>query len=339
MTDKNKVVEDVATAAGQTLQTKSAAMSGILAMVSAMSHEELMQWWPDAQALAADISPSAAAQNQASIQMKPSAAMSGTMKEETDVLFEGESLSEDARLKVAVLIENAVDVRAAIIREEIEEQYRERLVEETVKIQEELVDKIDSYATYAAEQFVEKNQVAIESTIKVERANRLIEGLSALMAECGVEISEDKIDVVESLESKVADLQDKLNEMVDDNVELHRSLTALSALNIFRESTEGLTAIETEKFKKLVEDVDVDVDPADLRRKLDIIREAHFGKSGSKAKSASADLAEQMTSPETAPAPLNEETQKKISDPRVARYADAISRASSDRYARGPYAR
>lgn len=143
MTDKRKRVEEDmnGTAAAQTLQTKSAAMSGILAAISSMSHEELMQWWPDAQALAANINPNAAAENAASIQMKPSAAVAGAVKEETQVLFDGESISEEAQGKISTLIENAVDVRVSIIREELEESYREKLVEEALKIQEDLIEK------------------------------------------------------------------------------------------------------------------------------------------------------------------------------------------------------
>ena len=340
MTDKRKRVEEDmnGTAAAQTLQTKSAAMSGILAAISSMSHEELMQWWPDAQALAANINPNAAAENAASIQMKPSAAVAGAVKEETQVLFDGESISEEAQGKISTLIENAVDVRVSIIREELEESYREKLVEEALKIQEDLIEKIDSYATYAAEQFVEKNQVAIESTIMVERAKRIVEGLTSLVAECDLTLTESEIDAMESLRLEKRELEDKLNEQLEESIALRRTVTAMSAMNIFNEVSEGLTPIETDRFKKLVEDVDVDIDHGDLREKLKIIREAHFKKS---AKTSSTGLAEQMESTEGAPQSLTEEnTKTEIEDPRIARYADAIKRASADRrYARGPYAR
>lgn len=324
--------EAAVTAAAATIQTKSAMMSGVLAAMSSMSHEQMMQWFPDAMTLASSVSDGAAAQNQASIAMKPTGAVSEAIKEETAVLFEGEDLSEEAREKFATLIEHAVDLRVAIERQTIQEEFDEKLVEQVAQVQEELVDKVDSYATYAAEQWVEKNEVAIESTIKVERAAKLVEGITALMAECGVEIPADRVDAFEALEAKVAELEEKINEQTDDLVEARQALQSVRAMEIFREVSEGLTLIETEKFKKLIEDVDIDGDLGALQKKITVIREAHFKKA--EKKNDGAGLKEAA---DAQPENLNEGVnapEKKIEDPRIAAYSRAISRSTSKRYMR-----
>lgn len=321
--------EAAVTAAAATIQTKSAMMSGILAAMSSMNHEQMMQWFPDAMTLAASVSDGQADQNQASIAMKPTGAVSEAIKEETAVLFEGEDLSEEAREKFATLIEHAVDLRVAIERQTIQEEFDEKLVEQVAQVQDELVEKVDSYVTYAAEQWVEKNEVAVESTIKVERAAKLVEGITALMAECGVEIPADRVDAFEALEAKVAELEEKINEQTDELVGARSALRAVEALEVFREVSEGLTLIETEKFKKLVEDVDVDGDIDAVRRKITVIREAHFRKAEKKA-----DGQGLTEATETRPENLTEGVDRKIDDPRIAAYSRAISRSTSRRYSR-----
>lgn len=331
--DKKTVVEDVeqvGTPAAQSIQTKSAAMSGILAAMASMSHEQMMQWFPDAMELANQINPGAAEMNAGSIQMKPSDAVGGAMKEETESLFDGESITEDSKFKIVTLIESAVDLRVAVERQALEEDYQVKLVEETVRIQEDMIDKVDKYATYAAEEWVKKNEVAVESAIKLERAEKLFSGIMGLLKECSLDVPDEATDVVATLESRVEELTSALNEQTEKTIEAVTELKARDALDIFKDVAEGLTQIETEKFKKLVEDVDVDGDQEDLRKKITIIREAHFKKA---PEPKSANLAEAMVQFEE---PEKVITEQAITDPRVARYADAISRASS-RYSRGPY--
>lgn len=332
---KEVVAEEAQTAAAATLSTKSAMMSGILQAMSTMSHEQMMQWFPDAMALASSIGNGQAAQNQASIAMK------GTpIKEDVTALFEGEELAEEAKDKLVTLIEHAVSLQTTILREELEESYRVKLIEEAVKIQEQMIEKIDSYATYAAEQWVEENSVAIDNTIKLRKADKLLEGLTQLFQEIGYEVPDEKVDLLAQMESEIAELNQKLNDQVAETVQMREKLVAQTALGIFDAVSEGLTEIETDKFKKLVEDIDVDVDPADLEKKLRIIREAHF--KPTEKKDPARALAESMTRPrpethiETEDGKvITEETlveDKKV-DPLIERYATAISRMSN-RYGR-----
>lgn len=342
MADKKaKKVETVnedapVTAAAATLATKTAAMSGILAAMSTMSNDQMMEWFPNAMQLAADIANDDAAKNAASIAMKPSAAVGSAVHEDVASLFEGESLTEDAQAKIGTLVEHAVELRSTIERERLQEEFQVKLIEESAKIQEELVDKIDSYATYAAEEWVKENRVAVESAVRVERADRLMEGLESLFRECGVTIDEDKRDAFEELSQRVVDLESKLNESMEERVNLAEEVKTGRALLLFKEVSEGLTPIETDKFKKLIEDVEIDGDFVQLRKKLTVIREAHFRE---KKSSAVTGLNEETVQTERE---LVEEQTKKsevktFADSRIAAYADAITKASGNRYSRGPY--
>lgn len=318
------VSEEAQTAAAATLATKSAMMTGVLQAMSTLSHEDMMKWFPDAMALAASISPGAAAQNQASIAMKPTG-----LKEDVGILFSGEDLAEEAKDKIVTLIEHAVDLQVAIAKEALDESYAVRLIEEVSKVQEQMIEKIDSYATYAAEEWVSKNELVIENTFKIRRAEKLIEGLKALFAEVNLDVSEDRVDVAEALESEVEELKGKLNEAVEANIAVRNEMVAMRAMSIFESVTKGMTLIESDKFKKLIEDVDVDVDPEVLERKLTIIKEAHFraGEGGER-------LAESIS--EASPQVLTEELTESVDDAAkapvdrvVSSYADAISRTTN----------
>lgn len=325
MADKQKKInEEGATPAADTLKTKSAMMTGVLQAMSAMNHEQMMQWFDDAMALAGGVPDGAAAQNQGSLQMKPSAA--APVQEDVKELFSGDDLTEEAQDRILTLVEHAVSTQVAIEKVRLEEEFETRLVEETAAIQEQMVEKIDHYVTYAAEQWVEKNELEIESSVKVARAERLLSGLANLMAECYVEIPEEKEGILESLQSQVDELKGKLDEAVEDSVTLREELTATRAMSIFREVSEGLADTEVEKFKKLVEDLEVDIDPNSLRQKLRIIREAHFRKS---RKVEAEKLAEGLTEEQVSPVEETTLVEERHADPRVNRYADAISRASA----------
>lgn len=311
-------INEDGTPAAATLKTKSAGMSGVLAAMTGMSHEDMMKWLHDAVQMPGLAT---AAQNAASIKAKGSA-----VKEDVKSIL-GDELNEETIEKVAVLIENAVDVQSALARAVLEEEFA-TLFEEVVTEQlGELAEKVDEYVTYAAEHWVEKNQVAIERTVMVEKAERLIGGLMALMAEAGIDVPEDQVDVVAEMADKIEALEAKLEEAVGDNIDLATKIDELEAAEVFRQVSEGLALTEVERFKKLVEDVEIGGDPDDLKKKLEIIRNAHFKES---RQPVSTGINEQVDvdADEVQPEP------KRVvgADGRIDRLADALSRASVNRY-------
>jgi hypothetical protein len=322
--NKKKVEEEGQTPAASTLQTKSAVMSGILQAINAMNHEQMMQWFAGSQELAQTIGGDQAAQNAGTVQMKPSdaAVHFGGMREDFQNIISGDDLNEELKERLTVLFENAVNVRVSLVQAELEEQVEAKVSERTEALREEITEKVDQYVTYAAEQWVEKNEVAIESTLKVERAEKLFQGLTKLMAECAVELPEEKVDVVEELTKKVEELEAKLNEQVDETIAYKEQFEAVQALRVFDEVSEGLPLTDVEKFKKLVEDVEITSDAVDLKKKLSIIREAHFPKDGARRTGKEGLTEAQEVAPvEPAKTPLNED--------RLSAY---LSRASNRRY-------
>ena len=126
----------------------------------------------------------------------------GSMKEDVDALFNGESLSEEFRTKATTIFEAAVK---EVISEELkrfEKAYSETLEEEIKEIQESLASDVDDYLGYVVENWITENEVAIESGLRNELTEEFMSGLRNLFLENYIDIPEDKINIVEELSSR-----------------------------------------------------------------------------------------------------------------------------------------
>ena len=80
-----------------------------------------------------------------------------------NALVEGEELSEDFKAKAATIFEAAINSKVSEISEQITAQYEEKLVEEIASIKEELKDRVDSYLEYVADEWLQENELAVQS--------------------------------------------------------------------------------------------------------------------------------------------------------------------------------
>jgi hypothetical protein len=188
-----------------------------------------------------------------------------TIEESIANMFEGMDLSEEFKDKVTLVFEAAVNeaatAKANAIVEEIEAQLQEELEASIEEITEELVENLDSYLDYVVNEWMEKNEIAIESGIKVVMAESLMDGLRELFSEHNIEIDDETVDVVAGLEEQIEELSNQANEVINENIELAREVAALRAELVFEEITEGLTVSQKERLKTLSEKLDYfDVD-------------------------------------------------------------------------------
>ena len=175
-------------------------------------------------------------------------------------MFEGMDLSEDFRSKVTLVFEAAVNETAnARVAEEVaalEEEFEESLNESVAEAMDEIVENLDSYLDYVVNEWMEENEVAIESGIKVEMAESLMDGLKGLFTEHNIEIDEETVDVVAGLEEQVDELHEQANEVINENIALVKEIASLKAGVVFEEVSEGLTVSQKERLKTLSEKLD-----------------------------------------------------------------------------------
>jgi len=203
------------------------------------------------------------------------------MKEEFDIeedvnaLLHGEDLSEEFQEKARIIFESALRSKVNEIRESLEVQYEDKLVEEVQVIKEELEERLDAYLEYVAEEWVDENTLAIETGLKEELTESFLGGLKQLFEEHYVEIPEEKYDVFENMVGKLDDMETKLNEQIEKNIQLNKRLSESVADRIFDEISEGLAATQKEKLASLSESVEFESE-TEYRGKLETLKESYF---------------------------------------------------------------
>jgi hypothetical protein len=204
-----------------------------------------------------------------------------SIDESIAAMFEGLDLSEDFKSKAAMVFEAAVNeaatAKAHEITENLEEEFELKLTESVNDAMEEIVENLDSYLDYVVSEWMEENAVAIESGIKVEMAESLMEGLRELFAEHNVEIDEETVDIVSELENEVAEAIEAANEAINENIELAKEVAYLRAESAFNDIAEGLTVSQKERLRTLSEKLDVsDIDV--YAEDLETLKESFFKK-------------------------------------------------------------
>ena len=242
--------------------------------------------------------------------------MKEKMKEDIDALFADDStISEEFKSKVSTIFEARVQDRVIQIEEETEERYAGMLEEAVESIKQDLTEKVDDYLSYIVEQWMEENQIAIESGLRSEMTEDFIAGLRNLFAEHYIDVPAEKVDLVDELAGKVEELETKLNEEIERGVSFAKALVESRKKEIAGEVCEGLIATQVEKIKSLAESVEFSTED-EYKEKLETIRENYFP-SGIK-KASESQLQEEVTD--------GSEKQVVSNDPYVAAVANAISK-------------
>ena len=200
------------------------------------------------------------------------------VKEHVDALVAGDdSLSEEFKQKAATVFEAAIKSKVKEIAEDIQADYDKKLTEETSKSKDELVEKVDSYLAYVVEEWMKENELALERGIKGEIAEDFIGGLKKLFEDHYIDVPDEKYNVLEDQSSKIEELNKKLNESIEKNVELSKENGKLQRQDIIDEASKDLAETQKEKFNKLAEEVEYS-NEGDFKSKVATIKESYFGK-------------------------------------------------------------
>ena len=165
------------------------------------------------------------------------------------------------------------------IAEEMEADYKQRLEQESAEAKKELTEKVDGYLSYVVEEWMKENEIALERGIKGEIAEDFISGLKKLFAEHYIDVPDEKYNVLEEQSSKIEDLEKKLNEQIEKNVELNKSNSEHNRKEIMAEVASDLADTQKEKFAKLAEEIEYS-SAEDFKKKCETIKESYFGNKG-----------------------------------------------------------
>ena len=199
------------------------------------------------------------------------------VKEDVDALVDGEELSEEFKEKAATIFEAAVKSKIRSEVERIVDESKESKDAEVEAFKEEMTEKVDTYLNYVVEEWIKENELAIERGLKGEIAEDFISGLKQLFEDHYIDVPDEKYDVLEAQSEKIAELEERLNEEIQKNVEGKEAKNTLVREQVISEVSEDLADTESEKFKSLTQDVEFS-DEESFKEKLNTLKESYFPK-------------------------------------------------------------
>ena len=200
--------------------------------------------------------------------------------DDVNALLGGEELSEEFKAKAKTIFETALKTKVAEVRKLLEQQYAEKLGEEIIEAKDALAERVDSYLEYVADEWFTENQLAVENGLKEELTQSFLGGMKSLFEEHYVQIPEDKYDVLESMVEKLDDMESKLNEQIEKNINLNKRLAESVADGILDEVSEGLASTQKEKLASLAESVEFESEN-NYREKLETLKQSYFAQKSS----------------------------------------------------------
>ena len=195
--------------------------------------------------------------------------------DDVNALLGGQELSEEFREKAKTIFEAALKSKVTELREAMDAHYEAKLVEEVEGMKDELIERVDSYLEYVADEWLQENALQVERGIRTEMTESFLEGMRGLFEEHYVSIPEDKYDVVENMVDKLDEMESKLNEQIEKNIAITKSLSEATGGNILSDVSEGLSSTQKEKLASLAEGVEFESEES-YKEKLETLKESYF---------------------------------------------------------------
>ena len=196
---------------------------------------------------------------------------------DVDALVKDEDLSEEFKNKATTIFEAAVKAKITEHKEKLNAEFDKKLNEEIEVEKEKLSEKVDTYLTYVVEEWMKENTIAIERGIKGEIAEDFISGLKKLFEDHYIDVPDEKYNVLEDQSAKIEELNKRLNEEIQKNVEFKKENSDYKRNDIINEVSSDLADSQKEKFNKLSEEVEYS-NEEEFKSKLSTIKESYFGK-------------------------------------------------------------
>ena len=230
------------------------------------------------------------------------------LSDDVAALTGGEGLSEEFKTKAATIFEAALKSKIRSELERLDEEYAQVLADTTEEIKKEISVKVDDYLGYVVEEWMKKNEVALEHKIKTDITEAFISGLKTLFEEHNITVPDEKFNMLEAAAQQVDELETNLNEKIAENVELTKEVGELKKHEILLDVASDLADTEVEKFVGLVENIEYE-DAEDYADKLNTLKDSYFPK---------ASIVEEVAAP-------TEDDYEEVNDT-MAAYMTAISR-------------
>ena len=216
------------------------------------------------------------------------------VSEDITAILSGADLDEEFQKKATTVFEAAVSAKVSAEVTKLKETAESRISEELDKIKEEFAGRVENFLSYACEEWMTENELAIENGLRGEVTEAFMGGLKKLFIESNINIPEESLDVVADMSEKLDDMETRLNEQVEKNIALHEAVGGYRKNEILTELSRGLVEVQRDKFVTLADAVEFKTEES-YREKLEQIKESYFGAKKPEVKEEISD--EQPTQP------------------------------------------
>ena len=197
-------------------------------------------------------------------------------EEDIAAVLAGADLSEEFQEKAKTVFEAAVAVKVQERVAAIKESTEVKLTEEIETIKEEFAGRVENFLNYACEEWMSENELAIEQGLRAEVTEAFMAGLKDLFIESNINVPTEQLDVVADMSEKLDEMETRLNEQVEKNIQLHERVSTFNRNEILNELSRGLAETQKDKFTSLAEAVEFKTEES-YREKLVQIKESYFG--------------------------------------------------------------
>ena len=198
------------------------------------------------------------------------------ISEDITAILSGADLDEEFQKKATTVFEAAVAAKVTSEVAKLKETAESRISEELEKIKEEFAGRVENFLSYACEEWMTENELAIEQGLRTEVTEAFMGGLKKLFIESNINIPDESLDVVADMSEKLDEMETRLNEQIEKNVGLHEQVGNYRKNEILNEYSRGLAEVQKDKFTSLAEAVEFKSEET-YREKLGQIKESYFG--------------------------------------------------------------
>ena len=198
------------------------------------------------------------------------------VSEDIAAILSGADLDEEFQKKATTVFEAAVSAKVTKEVAKLKETAEGRISEELEKIKEEFAGRVENFLSYACEEWMTENELAVEAGLRAEVTEAFMGGLKALFVESNINLPDEQLDAVADMGNKLDEMETRLNEQVEKNIALHEAVGNYRKNEILSELSRGLAEVQKDKFTSLAEAVEFKTEES-YREKLEQIKESYFG--------------------------------------------------------------
>ena len=211
------------------------------------------------------------------------------VSEDISFLLNNNELSEEFKNRIESAYTTSMASRLNTEVERIHEEYGTLFEEKVSDVVVEMAEKVDNYLEYAVDKWIEENALQIEDGIKTQMNENFIDGVRELFYDNCLGVSDDEAEAVNVMAEQNDIMNGRLNDIIEENVDLRAENEFYVKNIIVSELSEGLTLSEKDKLRSLAEAVEF-VDEESFSNTIDEFKQTYFNKASNRTHTLNEDV-------------------------------------------------